>query len=211
MRTVFIISILVITLFLVNGCNTPTPETIDSTGTLNLQITDAKPETLNITALEVIISNIQVHTAGGNLELVCTNETVIEEICNNDTTICENVSQLVETCENVTDEAGWSTVVEGPVTYDLIQIKDVKEFLGSKEFEAGKYTQIRLSVDSAKLFLSGEEASLTIPSEKIKLVKNFDIVANQTTTLTLDFDAEKSVHKAGENYIMRPTIKVIQE
>ncbi|GAG31771.1 unnamed protein product, partial [marine sediment metagenome] len=53
-----------------------------------------------------------------------------------------------------------------------------------------------------------EEKPLKIPSGSIKLVKSFNIVNGGITTLTIDFDAEKSVHQAGSQYIMKPTIKV---
>jgi len=234
------------------------------TGMLLMQITDKKPETLNITNLEITISDIKVHIAGAGgtteetctnetsiyeectnqtieeIVLVCVNETRIEEICinvtinNTNTTNCTNqtiieeictnqtINKTIEVCENITTTieicdsesasgAGWFTIVEGPVTYDLIEIKDIKEFLGQKELTAGKYTQIRLTVESAKLMISGEEKPLEIPSGSIKLVKNFNIADGGITVLTIDFDAEKSVHQAGSKYIMKPTIKVIQE
>ncbi len=67
-------------------------------------------------------------------------------------------------------------------------------------------------MDKALVTIDGTEHDLKIPSKKIKLIKPFDITANQTTTITLDFDAQKSIHAAGKDkYIMRPTIKVIQE
>ena len=105
----------------------------------------------------------------------------------------------------------YKPVVEESQTFDLIAIKDVKEFLGSVELDAGKYTQIRLNVDEATAIINGTEYNLTIPSKTIKLVKNFNLEANETTTLTLDFDAQKSIHSAGDKYTMKPTIKVIEE
>ncbi|MBA3063883.1 DUF4382 domain-containing protein [Candidatus Woesearchaeota archaeon] len=157
------------------------------------------------------------NTTNTTIEEVCTNETITEEICTNQTInktieVCENITNTIEICDSESATgAGWFTIVEGPKTYDLIEIKDVKEFLGQKDLTAGKYTQIRLTVDSAKLLISGEEKTLKIPSGSIKLVRNFDIKDGETTTLTIDFDAEKSVHQAGSTYIMKPTIKVIQE
>ena len=68
-----------------------------------------------------------------------------------------------------------------------------------------------LAVSDATLMISGEEAPLKIPSGRIKLVKNFNIEDEETTTLTLDFDAQQSVHQAGSRYIMKPTIKVSVE
>jgi len=46
----------------------------------------------------------------------------------------------------------------------------------------------------------------------VKLIKPFQINDNETTTLTLDFDVQKSVHETGEGtYIFTPTIKIIKE
>ncbi len=152
------------------------------TGTLVLQITDA-PADFNIEKVVVTLSKVQVHMAES-----------------------ENVNET-----NSTTEAGWITIVEEPQTFDLIAIKDVKEFLGTKELAPGKYTQIRLTVDKALVTVDGVESNLEIPSEKIKLIQPFTITEGGTTTLTLDFDAENSIIKNKTGYKMNPTIKVIQE
>lgn len=139
------------------------------------------PADFNIESAVVTISNVQVHKADYNQE------------------------------DNESD-SGWFTVFEESKTFDLIQIKDIKEFLGSTDLDSGKYTQIRLHVDSATVKVDGEDYELKIPSEDVKLTKSFNIEADKTTTLTLDFDANDSIHRTGsDNYIMRPTIKVIQE
>ena len=88
-----------------------------TTGTLVMEITDA-PSELNIEKALVTISNVRVHLAED-----------------------ENVTD-----ENSTTESNWFTVVEKSQTFDLITIKEVKEFLGSAELNAGRYTQIRLEV-----------------------------------------------------------------
>ena len=156
-----------------------------SRGTLTLQLTDA-PAELNIEKMEVTLSKVQVHKA--DQESNATNET------------------------NSTTESGWITIIEQPQTFDLIAIKDVKEFLGTASLVAGKYTQVRLTVEKAVLTVNGQEYPLAVPSEKIKLIHPFTIVANQNTTLTLDFDAQKSVTSTGSGkYNLKPTIKVIQE
>ena len=117
--------------------------------------------------------------------------------------------------ENVENEApseNWITVTDNTQTYDLLALENVKKFLGSTELETGVYTQIRLELEDASLVVNGEEHSLTVPSGSVKLVRSFEIEDNQTTTLTLDFDVEKSVHSTGQGrYIMRPTIRVISE
>jgi len=140
------------------------------------------PADLNIEKALVTISDVEVHLAGANED------------------------------ENAANETGWFTVVKEEKTFDLIKIKDVKELIGSSDLKAGKYTQIRLNVNKALVTIDGTEHDLTIPSKTIKLVKPFNIVENQTTTLTLDFDAQESVKSAGKDkYVMNPTIKVIQE
>ncbi|KYK22257.1 hypothetical protein AYK24_02585 [Thermoplasmatales archaeon SG8-52-4] len=111
---------------------------------------------------------------------------------------------------------GWYTIVEESLTFDLIALQDVKEELGLKDLTVGKYTQIRLTVENATITINNEGEievhDLKIPSNKVKLIKAFWIYEGETTNLTLDFDVYKSVHKTGKDkYIMKPTIKVIQE
>ena len=157
-------------------------------GTLIIQITDAPPE-LNIEKALVTISSVEVHLAEAGEE-----------------------GNITENATTETEETGWFTIVDEPKTFDLIAIKDLKEFLGSAELDAGKYTQIRLTIDNALVTINGTEYNLTIPSKTVKLVKAFSIEENEITTLTLDFDAHESIHSSGKDkYMMRPTIKVIQE
>jgi hypothetical protein len=109
-------------------------------------------------------------------------------------------------------EENWITVVSGPKTFDLVALRNVTEILGSSKLDAGKYTQIRLNVDSAVAVIDGKEQELTIPSKNIKLIKPFDVAEGETITLILDFDAQESIKVTGrDNYVMSPVIKVIQE
>ena len=114
--------------------------------------------------------------------------------------------------EDNESDAGWFTIVNESRTFDLIQLIDVKEVFDEEELSAGWYTQIRLIVESALVTIDGVEYNLSIPSKNVKLISPFEIVANETTTLTLDFDVHESIHKTGnDKYIMNPTIKVIHE
>jgi hypothetical protein len=106
----------------------------------------------------------------------------------------------------------WYTIVNTSQTFDLIAIEDAKTLLGSKNLSAGWYTQIRLNIVNASAIINGEEYVLKVPSKKVKIVRPFRVRDNQTTTLTLDFDAQNSIHSRGHNkYSLRPTIKVIRE
>ena len=108
--------------------------------------------------------------------------------------------------------AGWKNITKEIMTFDLIKLQGIKEFLGREVLEHGRYNQIRLFVGSAYVTINGIEYNLKIPSGVIKVVKNFEIKRRYTTTLTLDFDIQMSIKSTGKNkYILQPTIKVIQE
>ena len=136
----------------------------------------------NITEALVTMSEVRVHYAGANN----TND--------NDTF------------------GEWITIVNNSQTFDLVALQDVTELFGTANISAGWYTQIRLFVESALVTIDGIQYNLTIPSNTVKLIKPFKIEDGQTTTLILDFDVQKSVHKTGnDKYIFNPTIKVTQE
>ena len=106
----------------------------------------------------------------------------------------------------------WIVVTNESQTFDLIQIQNATEFLGEVNLTAGWYTQIRLFVEEALVTIDGIQYDLKIPSKNVKLITSWLVQDNETLTLTLDFDVQKSVHETGNGkYIMRPTIKVIQE
>jgi hypothetical protein len=105
--------------------------------------------------------------------------------------------------------ATWVSFSEEEQTFDLMQLQGVADLLGEKELEAGQYTQIRLMVVKADLeFEDGNTAEVTVPSEKVKVVRPFSIDANEETELTIDFKPE-SVKKAGNKYIMTPVLKLL--
>lgn len=107
---------------------------------------------------------------------------------------------------------GWYTVVEEVKLVDLIELKNVKQVIGNATLNVGRYTQIRFNINDAIVTIDGIKHNLKIPSNKIQLISPFSINENETTTLTIDFDIEKSVFSTGSNkYMMKPTIKIIQE
>ena len=108
--------------------------------------------------------------------------------------------------------AGWFTIIEEGQDFDLIQLRNVTEYLGKENLTVGNYTQIRFNVNKANVTIDNILYNLTIPSKTIKLIKPFNITEGVTTTLILDFDANESIHETGNNkYMFKPTIKVIQE
>ncbi len=157
-----------------------------------------------VLVLAFVVSGCVTTTGTGKLVLQITDKPALN-IEKAEVTISNVQVHIAETG----NESGWFTVVDEPQTFDLVAIKDVKEYLGENELAAGIYTQIRLDVDNAKVTINGTEHNLTISSKTVKLVRSFEIAEGETTTLTLDFDAEESVHEANGRYTMRPTIKVL--
>jgi hypothetical protein len=113
---------------------------------------------------------------------------------------------------NDSNVTGWYTVVNKSQIFDLMTLQNnVTEELGIVNLSAGLYTQIRLYIEKVVLTIDGVEYDCKIPSNTIKLISPFQISANNTTTLTLDFDIWESVHETGNgNYMFQPTIKIIQ-
>ena len=134
----------------------------------------------------------------------------------------------------VHNDAGdtWQTVATPGATYNLLDlVNGVRENLGLATLAAGHYTQMRLIIGltpgaGLNLFSqphpyanylidkSGAIHELKVPSGPetgLKLVNGFDINADQTTELILDFDALRSVVIAGSSgqYLLKPTIKVL--
>jgi hypothetical protein len=130
------------------------------------------------------------------------------------------------------DDAPWETVAfPGAVTTwacDLKKLEGPIDVLGGSVLPAGHYTQIRFVVTEATIYWdnpttettacaatlaepAGNKSPLEIPSGEVKLNRAFDLAADGTTTVTLDFDGDKSIqiHETGNGrYVMRPVITV---
>ena len=130
------------------------------------------------------------------------------------------------------EDKGWETLngpdLNLPQTFNLLElVNGIIADLGAVELEAGHYNQMRLMLGTEPvgeqhdypnyLILEGddEQIPLKVPSgyqTGIKLVKGFYIKHKGSAELLLDFNALKSVVKAGKSgkYLLKPTIKVIE-
>lgn len=103
----------------------------------------------------------------------------------------------------------WRTVVQGPETFDLVALTGVEGILGSGPLDPGRYTQVRLSVESVAVVRDGETLEAGVPSDEIKLVGTFVIEAGETTIISLDFDVEDSlVDRGPETMIFKPVVRL---
>ncbi len=119
--------------------------------------------------------------------------------------------------ENEEAEGEWIWVLGEESNNNLIIIEELTDnfiLLSEVELTPGKYTQIRLFVTDASVYIELGEIGVPveIPSNLqtgLKLIHPFKIIENGTTELTIDFDADKSVVKTdNEEYILKPVIKV---
>lgn len=107
---------------------------------------------------------------------------------------------------------GWVTVSTTPKTYDLIKLKatDSAELLADAKLAAGTYDQIRLDISKVELTVNGKTQTAKLPSSSLKLVGNLTVTAGETTTVALDFMADKSLHLTGSGtYILTPVVRLL--
>ena len=124
----------------------------------------------------------------------------------------QNYSKVLVTLSKieVNKDGNWTVFSEQQQTFDLLTLENVAILLGQQQLDVGKYTQIRLSVDKSQVQPIGGDTLVDakVPSDKIKLVKEFTIEEGKTTELIIDFDPA-SVKKAGSQYVMNPVIKIL--
>jgi len=123
------------------------------------------------------------------------------------------------------NDGGWSEIVLNPARrVDLLGLTNgVLMELGQTPLPAGKYTQMRLVLAdnsnsqptaNAVVPTGGAEVALKTPSGQQSGVKtniNIDIAENKMADFVLDFDACKSVVRAGNSgqYLLKPVVTVI--
>ena len=160
------------------------------TGILDVKLTDAP---VDFDAVFVTIDHVDVHRA----------------------------DQFSESNESNTSEAGWITVADVNGTYDLLTLQDGNlTQIGIATIPAAKYTQMRLylaaeSNDTALhpygnyVVIDGNATELTVPSMFVRENHNFIMAADGNMTMTIDFDANRSVHSTGNGgWTLKPVLHV---
>lgn len=177
-------SLLVAALFAVvglSGCVT------GGEGSASIYVKDAPTDEFD--EIHVLFSAVEVHYAGsGSAE-------------------ADNETDGNETDE---DDGEWRTLVESEdgIDVDLLNASGTRSaFLGEADLEAGTYTQIRVQVIEAYGIKDGERSDFRVPSGTLKLVRSFDVEADQETKITLDFDLDRSLTQAGQGqWILTPVV-----
>ncbi len=91
------------------------------------------------------------------------------------------------------------------VSVDLTKLVDENSLeVLSTELEPGKYTKIELYVGSVNAKANNETADVMVPSEKLKIVKTFEISEGNVTTFVFDINVVKKGLE--NNYNLLPVI-----
>ena len=107
-------------------------------------------------------------------------------------------------------DSRWITIVDEPVRFDLVAIVGIQEFIGSKEIEAGFYTQLRMNVTRATVIVGEEEHDAFVPNGSLKFVRPFQVKDGEITGLLLDFDGDRSIIVTGTGwYILKPVVMLL--
>lgn len=134
----------------------------------------------------------------------------------------QQVNVQIEGVQVQTDspaDSGWVDLnLESSAKYNLLDLTNgVSVLLGEADIPAGHISQIRLILGTENsVMVDSVVYDLTTPSAQqsgLKLQVNQDLVEGITYNFKLDFDAAKSVVKAGSSgkYNLKPVIRVITE
>jgi predicted small lipoprotein YifL len=188
------------------GVSFPTPESIPAPSTASEapQAPEIPPE--DTTSPEPKPATIAVPTAEsglGTLQILATDPP------EPDYTSIKVTIEGIEVHKVVPGEpAEWMDIPLAVTTFNLLSLVGVTETLGSVEAEAGKFTQIRITLESVTV--NGEPA--IVPSGVIKIARSFKVGEGLITTLELDFDGQNSVVTTGRgSYIFKPVIHLRTE
>jgi len=111
--------------------------------------------------------------------------------------------------------SGWYTLSDDTTQVNLLVLTNGNyAVLADSTLPTGHYTQVRLILsDSNTVVIDGEVHDLEISSSSesgLKLNHPFNISDGEIYSVTLDFDADRSVHQTGDGqYMLNPVIRLV--
>jgi hypothetical protein len=160
-----------------------------SNGSLSVAMSDAPPNLGDVSAVNVTVTKVEVHSGDGT-----------------------------ETGDTSTDTK-WKTCWQGSRTFNLLSLANVTDvtnlplIVDRDSLPAGHYDQLRLIIDpsNATITVGGQTQPLTVPSggQTGLKSKKFDITRSTNTVLLLDFNVAQSVTLQGNgSYQIKPIIDI---
>ncbi len=124
------------------------------------------------------------------------------------------VSEVKVTVDNInvqSESRGWVNVASDTRTYNLLELEaeNAHELIADADLETGNYSQIRFDVTNVIVIDNEGEHEAKLPSEMLRINAYMEVKENSTTSVSLDFKADQSLHVTGNGqYIMAPVIQV---
>ena len=212
------------------GCTSYGNDDGQGEGTVSFYVKDAPADELR--SVFVTFDEVQVHRAGGgddddlqsvpdddlstvpDDDLSTVPDDDLSTVPDDDLSTVPDDDLSTVPDDDIGSDAGWITIVDTTKTIDLKQFQgDARAFLGESTIEAGKYTQIRIMVTEAYgENQTGARVNITLSSGVLKIVRPWTVADGEETTLTVDFDLDKSLSKGGKDgYRMKPVLKLTVE
>jgi hypothetical protein len=120
--------------------------------------------------------------------------------------------------DSLEEQGKWIDLPVEPVKINLLELTNgVDTLLASAELEPGRYNELRLILGADNtVMVDSLTENLKVPSGQqsgYKIKFETDLEAGEELEVTVDFDAARSVHKAGNSgkYILRPVLKAFVE
>lgn len=196
------------------GSTKPATPTSSGKGNGNGKNKENKPnnQTPALTSLVLTISKAEVHLAQfippANLNTLPSG--IVGQVPTKDSNPKGNPNK-------VTGADKWEVLeLDGERNFDLVALSktNVADTFGITSLACGRYTEIRLYVKKAVATFEGSELEVpvAIPGNAgvVRIVRPFVITKDKPVELFIEFDAEKSVVKAGSNYILKPVVARVE-
>ena len=157
---------------------------------------------VGLAAVSACGSNPASPSANGNLRLMLTDAPLddVDEVNIYFTSV--TAKPLGKPVEELT-----LTLPENPI--DLLTLTDNTVNFATGAVDPGEYEFLHINIDPRRsnIVENGVEKPLQVPSDEIKILGGFVVEDDHTTTLTLDFDAEKSLLRLGSgDWLLIPVI-----
>jgi hypothetical protein len=96
-----------------------------------------------------------------------------------------------------------------PNPVNLLTLADTVTAFAAAAVEPGAYEFIHINIDASRSHIveAGVEKALQVPSGEVKILQGFTVEENETTEITLDFDADASLVQLGNGgWLLKPVI-----
>ncbi|MHB1261204.1 MAG: DUF4382 domain-containing protein [Thermoplasmatota archaeon] len=187
-----------------SGCSQSDDGSSGAMGSASVYVKDAPADEFD--EIHVVFTKVQVHAAGSDDDEADSDGNETED----DGAGGEDADDGNETEDDGNSTSGWKTLFEDSagVDVDLLNVTGTRAaFLGEEDLAAGKYTQVRITVDEVYGIANGTRVPITLSGGTLKLNHPFEVGDGSETRIVLDIDLERSLHQQGNgSWRMTPVI-----